>query len=183
MTEQEIKLPVPDLEQAGQKLARLGAIENKARHFEDNYLLDTSEQTLQKNKTALRVRMVANKAILTFKGQPDTSAGIKSREEIECELSQPDHLLRIFSRIGFAPVFRYQKYRTVYEIRGVSLQFCLDETPIGNYLELEGEPDEIHKYARQLGYSPADYITLSYAALYFQWTAEKNVQPSEMVFG
>jgi adenylate cyclase class 2 len=182
MTEQEIKLPVADLEEARLKLAGTGAIENEPRHFEDNYLLDTSEQTLRKTKTALRVRMVADKGILTFKGQPDTSAGIKSREEIECELTEPDNLLKIFSRLGFAPVFRYQKYRTVYGIQGVPLQICLDETPIGNYFELEGEPEQIHEYARRLGYRPADYVTQSYAALYFEWAAEKKVQPSEMVF-
>lgn len=182
MNEQEIKLRVRDLNEMREKLHKLGAIVHKARHFEENSLLDTSDQSLRKNRNALRVRIVHNKGLLTFKGPADTSAGIKSREEIECPVSDSQKLLQILARLGYAPIFRYEKYRTVYHITGVKMDFCLDETPIGNFLELEGEPAGIHDFAGKLGYTTEDYITLSYAALYFQWAAENGIQPAHMVF-
>ena len=44
----------------------------------------------------------------------------------------------------------------------------LDETPIGDFLELEGERRAIDRSARLLGYGPADYIARSYGALYME---------------
>ena len=59
----------------------------------------------------------------------------------------------------------------------------LDETPIGDFLELEGPPRWIARAARALGRSPADYITASYGSLYLQHCQAKGVKPSHMVFG
>ena len=42
----------------------------------------------------------------------------------------------------------------------------MDETPIGVYLELEGEGAWIDKVALQMGFSPAEYILKSYGTLY-----------------
>jgi adenylate cyclase class 2 len=43
----------------------------------------------------------------------------------------------------------------------------LDETPVGTYLEIEGPLETIHRAARALGRGPEDYLTDSYAALFF----------------
>jgi len=40
----------------------------------------------------------------------------------------------------------------------------VDETPIGNYAELEGSAEWIDRAAARLGIARAQYITLSYAA-------------------
>ena len=78
-------------------------------------------------------------------------------------------LYQILERLGLVLVFRYQKYRSVFE-KGASRKpktvLSLDETPIGNYLEIEGSKEEIEKIASQLGYSQKDFITESYLGLY-----------------
>jgi adenylate cyclase class 2 len=182
MKETEIKLPIPDLSAAQQRLSKLSAVIRKPRHFEDNLLFDTPGRMLRAGRKLLRVRIVNGVGVLTFKGQPDTFSGIKVREEIETDVSNPDDLIEVLRRLDFEVVFRYQKYRTIFEIPGVPLHFCLDETPIGNYLELEGEPAQIHVYAERLGYTPQDYITASYAGVYLRWCKENGAQPGDMIF-
>ena len=58
----------------------------------------------------------------------------------------------------------------------------LDETPIGNFIELEGPRRWIDKVARQFGYTRADYITASYAVLYFEHCRKRGIRPTHMVF-
>jgi len=178
----EIKLPVSDLQNAVRQIESMGARVVKERHFENNILFDTSTRSLQQNRMVLRVRTVGGKGILTMKGKPDTSRGVKEREEIECELENPQNLIAILSRLEFEPVFQYQKYRTVYRIEGVTMDICVDETPIGNFIELEGDVETIHEYAERLGYDWNNRITDSYVSLYFQWCREKGVTPGNMTF-
>jgi adenylate cyclase class 2 len=59
----------------------------------------------------------------------------------------------------------------------------LDQTPIGDFLELEGSPAWIDRTACALGYSPDDYITASYGALYLARCQARGVEPGHMVFG
>ena len=42
----------------------------------------------------------------------------------------------------------------------------IDETPIGTFLEIEGDAAGITAAAEALGFAPADYLTGSYAALF-----------------
>jgi adenylate cyclase class 2 len=42
----------------------------------------------------------------------------------------------------------------------------LDETPIGNFLEIEGDPAGIDAAAARLGFARSDYITDSYHRLF-----------------
>ena len=43
----------------------------------------------------------------------------------------------------------------------------MDETPIGIFLEIEGDAEGIHAVAAELGFSPSDYVTESYVGLFF----------------
>ena len=71
--------------------------------------------------------------------------------------------------MGLRPCFRYEKYRSTYRLPGLpGLIVEVDETPIGDFLELEGSPMEIDCGAALLGFSPADYITKSYGALFVE---------------
>ncbi len=75
--------------------------------------------------------------------------------------------------------FRYEKHRTVYGRRGSayasgSRQLAYDETPVGNYIELEGPKCWIDEIARQLGYQHEDYITVGYPTLYSMRRSENG---------
>ena len=65
---------------------------------------------------------------------------------------------------------------------GLGSVVMLDQTPIGDFLELEGAPRWIDRTARTLGFSSADYITASYGRLYLDYCVENGVEPGNMVF-
>jgi adenylate cyclase class 2 len=183
--ETEIKLPIENVDSAIESLRGLGAKIVKSRHFEDNLIFDNVTRFLRSHGMLLRLRIIdASKieGILTFKGEPQISDGVKQREEIEVEINGTQNLIRILSTLGFTPGFRYQKYRTIFRIDGINLDFCIDETPIGNYFELEGDIDRIHEFAGRLGFYRKQYIPDSYASLYFRWCKEKGITPSAMTF-
>jgi adenylate cyclase, class 2 len=126
-------------------------------------LLDTAEGRLQAAGTTLRVRADGARAFLTFKG-PVLPGPFKARQEIETEADNADALLALLAALGYTPAFRYEKYREEYATDGAVV--AIDETPIGTFVELEGEPAAIHGLAARLGFGTADYLTASYRALF-----------------
>jgi adenylate cyclase class 2 len=162
--ESEIKLRVGRLDEARAALARLGAAEVRARHLEDNVLFDDAASSLAAAGCLLRVRRAEADGVLTWKGPRRDREGVKTRREVETTVGDPDALRAILEALGFRPVFRYQKYREVYRWKDVEI--VLDETPIGSFLEIEGELAGIHAAAAALGYAPRDYIRDSYGALF-----------------
>jgi adenylate cyclase class 2 len=179
--EVEIKLPVVSLEAIRRVLRRVGFRVARRRVFETNTVFDTPELALRRAGSLLRVRETGGAGLLTFKG-PAEPGRHKVRQELESGLETPAAAARIFERIGFTPVFRYEKYRTEFARAGSSGRAMLDETPIGNFLELEGPPRWIDRTARQLGFGEADYITASYGALYLEECRRRRIAPGDMVF-
>jgi adenylate cyclase class 2 len=178
----EIKLRLREkLGQIRRTLTNLGFRVAKRRVFESNILFDNSKRTLRKHGKLVRVRRVGHHGLLTYKG-PSQPSKYKKREEVEVELVDGANIEGIFAHIGYHPVFRYEKFRTEYSKPPASGKVLLDETPIGNFLELEGMPRWIDATARLLGFSSADYINRSYGYLYLAYCRERRIAPKDMVF-
>ncbi len=163
--ETEIKLRVADLDGVRRALRGMGATLSRERHFEDNVLFDDAAQSLRGRGTVLRLRRTPGSGVLTFKGPREMAAGVKSREERETTVEDPAALETILRRLGYRPVFRYQKYRESWTHLGQEIE--LDETPIGCFLEIEGDREGIDAVAAALGFSPKDYLSESYVGLFF----------------
>lgn len=179
--EVEIKLRLDDLEAARRLLRRAGFRVRRRRVFESNLVFDTPELALRRAGKLLRLRVAGGRKLLTYKG-PAQPGRHKRREEIELDVSDPQALALIFERLGLRAVFRYEKYRTELARPGEPGLITLDETPIGNFLELEGPPEWIDSTARELGFTAADYITASYGRLFADYAARQAGAPSDMVF-
>jgi len=180
--ETEIKLAVESTPAARRLLRAAGFTVSRRRVFESNVIFDTPQLTLCRADTLLRVRNAGGLSTITYKGRPAV-ARYKSREELELEIADAGTMGAIIERLGLDPVFRYEKYRTEYRQRRGAGMAMLDETPVGVYLELEGEPRWIDRTARQLGFGERDYIVRSYARLYLEWCRRKRIKPEDMVFG
>jgi predicted adenylyl cyclase CyaB len=163
MLEIEVKIRVKDLEAFRQSLLTSGARIEKDRYTEKNTLYDFSSQALYRRRSALRLRTAGRKTFLAFKGAPHKSRRFKVRDEFETEVKNEKQTQKILHALGLSPVFSYQKSRTVY--RKGRLKICLDETAAGNFCELEGERNEIIKFAKTLGFARADLIKLDYVQL------------------
>jgi adenylate cyclase class 2 len=179
--ETEIKLPLNDAETGQSLLERAGFRVTRARVFETNIVLDSPDDRMRRNGMLLRLRESGGAAVLTYKGSSVPSRH-KVREEIEVGVSSAADVRALFQRLGYSAAWRYDKFRTEFRREGAQGHACLDETPIGVFLELEGAPDWIDATARELGFSERDYILRSYAALYFARRREAGLEAGDMVF-
>ena len=180
--EVEIKLPLPEnLTPVRRTIRELGFGVSKKRVHEMNVVFDTPDCSLRREGKLLRIRQVAARSILTFKGPPKPGRH-KNREELEIEVPDRTTFEKILSRLGYLPTFRYEKFRTEFEQTGESGVVTLDETPIGNFLELEGPARWIDRTAKALDFSSRNYITKSYGSLYQEYCAARGLPPTHMLF-
>lgn len=156
------------------------------RHFEDNWLLDLADQSLFKKGAALRVRSVEGRGWVTYKGLVSESADsiLKVREEIETETSEPERMIELFERLGFRRAFRYQKYRTTYTtlLEGEEVEVTFDETPMGNFIEIEGNETQVLFILKRAGFSAEEIIRESYPELQASRCREAGIPLEDLVF-
>jgi adenylate cyclase, class 2 len=180
--EREIKLKFESADAARQALVGIGAAPLRARRLQDDRLLDDASASLTGRGCALRLRQDGTDAHLTFKG-PILPGIMKTREELETAVTDGDILLRLLGELGFTPRFRYQKYREEFRIPDLdSLVVALDETPVGVYVELEGQEADIEAAATRLGRAPADYVRASYRTLFLEYRQAHHVAAADMLF-
>ena len=181
--ETEIKFRVADVRELGKRLGEAGFREQTPRTFESNVLYDTPDRKMRARTEILRIRNYGGKWTLTHKRLPDVGPGEdahKHRVETETEVSDGDALAEVFRSIGLAPAFRYEKWRS--EWSDGEGHCVVDETPIGNFAELEGSPEWIDRTAASLGVDRSEYLTLSYGRLFEQWCAEHGSSARDLTF-
>jgi adenylate cyclase class 2 len=179
-TEVEIKLAFPSPENAIQEIEAIGASPVRDREFEDNRVYDLPDGTLRQSRRLLRLRESGGRAMVTFKSRVPGKQRHKVRIEHETPVGDAEQLDLILCGLGYASIYRYQKYRTVYRLDGVEIS--VDETPIGCYVEIEGEPDEIDRVATRLGFGENDYIRESYRDLHRAHAAARGISMGDLVF-
>ncbi len=181
LLETEIKLALDGVSQGRRLLRRAGFRVSRRRVHERNTVFDTPDGTLRSRGQLLRLREAGSLVTLTFKERATTSKH-KSRVEFETAVGDPETVRAILGALGLEPVFWYEKFRTEYAVEGSKGLATLDETPIGVFLELEGEPSWIDQSAAAMGFQQSSYITDSYAALYRVFSSARGGDPAMMAF-
>jgi adenylate cyclase class 2 len=177
--EVEIKFHIHHMLALAGALKRAGFKRISRSSHEMNSLYDLPGQKLRRRGELLRLRKYGETWVLTHKAK-GKSARHKVRVELETRVENGDQMDAILRALGFAPTFRYEKYRA--EWSDGTGHVVLDETPIGNFGEIEGPSRWIDRTARALGITPAHYITQSYAELFFTWKRATRSTATEMTF-
>ena len=175
----EIKFVVPDLKTLEQQLTTLGFRCVTPATHEVNTLYDLPGQKLRRKGELLRLRKYGEQWRLTHKAKARPGR-YKSRTELETGVSDGDEMHRILVALSYQPVFVYEKFRS--EWSDGQGHVVLDHTPIGDVAEIEGKPRWIDRTARALGVSTEQYITLSYAELFFAWKRKYKRKAMNMTF-
>jgi adenylate cyclase class 2 len=181
--ETEIKFRVANVGELAQTLRYAGFREQTPRAFESNVLYDTPDRRMRARTEILRIRNYAGKWTVTHKRLPDAGPGEdahKHRVETETEVGDGGVLAQIFQSMGLTAAFRYEKWRS--EWSDGEGHCVIDETPIGDFAELEGSPEWIDRTAARLGVERSAYLTLSYGRLFEQWRAENHSDAADLTF-
>lgn len=177
--EVEIKFSVDNPARLKRKLRAAGFRLITPRTHEMNTLYDSPGEPLRRRGELLRIRKYGDNWKVTHKSKGKTGRH-KSRVEIETGVEDGTRLATIFTALGLRPIFSYEKFRAEWaDGKGLVV---VDETPIGNFAEIEGKPQWIEKTARTLSVEPAKYITANYATLFQQWKMKTRSRAQNMTF-
>jgi len=192
--ETEIKFRVVDVPGLTRRLQEAGFRLQTPRAFESNVLYDTPDRQMRARTEILRIRSYAGRWTVTHKrvlnpeipgDRPllqslDSEDRHKHRIETETEVSDGNALVTIFLSLGLVAAFRYEKWRT--EWTDGEGHCVVDETPIGDYAELEGPSEWIDRTAVKLGVELVDYLTLSYGRLFDVWREQHHSSAEDLTF-
>jgi len=177
--EREVKLRFASPGAARTAILATEATPLKPRRLQDDRLLDTSDGQLRERRCVLRVRREGDTSVITFKG-PTQPSRMKLRPEIETAVGDATRVLDILAELGFVAWFRYQKYREEFSAPGVVV--ALDETPVGTFVEVEGDERSIDRMASRLGRTSDDYLVKSYFVIFNEWRQQTGSNATDMVF-
>jgi adenylate cyclase, class 2 len=180
----EIKFRVADLRALNRKLRAAGFRLVTPRTHELNTLYDLPGEILRQRKQLLRIRKYGRTWTLTHKSGT-TRGRHSSRIELETGVADGKKLDLILRALGYAPTFRYEKFRAEWVDKKMpdgKGHVVVDETPIGNFCEIEGPSRWIDATAKKLRVRPDDYITKNYATLFADWKQEIKSPAEEMTF-
>jgi len=166
-TEKEIKILVHDIPSVLKKIRFV------SKYVRTAYVRDMIFGR-KKDDKKIRLRVEDNFEYrlvnATHKYKYAIEQGIK--KEIEETLyhghSVEDAMAMISSQGNFAEENSYEKIRTLF-LNPQDTEITLDIYPYGAIIEIEGEEDDIHKTAKELGFSEKEYNQQSADDLYLDW--------------
>ncbi len=175
----EIKFRIADQAALTRALKYAGFEQVTPSTSEMNTLYDLPAGELRKRGELLRLRNYGERWTLTHKAK-GRAGRHKSRVELETRVENGRKTGSILQALGFVPTFCYEKNRA--EWSDGKGHVVVDETPIGWFGEIEGPARWIDRTAGALGIAPGDYITQTYAELFFAWKRKNRSPVMEMTF-
>jgi adenylate cyclase class 2 len=175
----EVKFFLADVEAARQRLQQTGA-RSQGRFFEYNVCFENEAGDLHRGKSLLRLRK-DSETTLTYKAAPaDRDDEFKVLRELEVFVSDFDTMADILMSLGYHRAQVYEKYRETFTLG--SSHICLDSMPFGNFLEIEGEKEDIRRLARQLGMPWHRRILCNYRSMFFTIKERLNLGFDDITF-
>jgi len=176
----ELKLPSRDLDAVRRRIREQGGAAVSPLHFESNDLYDDAQGRLASSGCTLRLRRANNDTILTFKGPARFESGVKRRRELETSVADGEAAEAILAGLGLTKRFRYEKRREEWKFEDCLI--ALDQTPLGDFVEIEGDPTQIRRAVSLLELDSSEAIPYSYAKLYALRREKDPSLPPDMVF-
>lgn len=179
--ETEVKFRIGNAEEIEDRLRKLHA-KLVRTGLERNIRYDTTDRKLARSKELLRLRSYAGEADITHKRRAQAAVrGFKTREETIVAIDSFESGRLLLERLGYEKSWIYEKKRQIWELGTVEV--LIDELPlIGNFLEIEGEPEEIRKAAERLGLDMRKALTTSYADEYEEFIKKNRLPREDLVF-
>ena len=182
----EAKIKVENFDDVRARLQKAGAGDG-TDHFETNTFFDTEDHSLLAADKGLRLRLTrdeqsgAEQHIVTYKG-PRRPGPLKSREEVEVSVNDPEQATRLFEQLGFKKLLSFEKRRQSWNLDGCKVE--LDTVPhLGTFVEIEGAGEQaVMKVRQTLGLSDRPLVKTSYVALLTGHLQERGLPRRDVRF-
>lgn len=182
----EAKMAVPSLEPVRARLVECGAA-RLGDFLEVNTFFDTEGRSLLAADEGLRLRLNRNAGtgeqenIITYKG-PRQAGAVKSREEIELTVTEPENAAALFERLGYLRVLSFEKRRQSWKLADCKVE--LDELPhLGSFVEVEGPAEaSVLQVRRVLGLDDHPIVKPSYIAMLVDYLKERGDSRRSVTF-
>ncbi len=86
----------------------------------------------------------------------------------------------LFNRLGYQPQMVYEKYRETYHLG--TAEIVLDEMPYGDFIEIEGDTEDIKRVAEKMGLDWNGRLLTNYLALMRQLKQHHNLPFTDLTF-
>jgi predicted adenylyl cyclase CyaB len=184
--EVEAKVRVTDHHDLVERLEGLAA-KLVARMLETNIFVDSPRKHLHTSDRGLRVRQTVyeddqpDRITVTFKG-PRQPGQVKSRREVEFDVSDAQAAIDMFAELGMHEVIRFEKRRRRYVLDDCTIE--LDEMPhLGCFAEIEGPDDKtVLAMREQLGLGNQPLIKSSYVAMLINHLEDHGIPLGDVKF-
>lgn len=176
-SDRQIKFADADHGQLRERLRELEAECQGSPILEDNWIFDR-DGAMETAGSNLRLRVDRRGARLSFQGPASFDGPVKICSEHETGVDEIDETRAILESLGYHVIRRYQKYREQWQLGSIAIS--LDHTPIGDFVELEG--DGCERVARRCGLDPEQAEGRNYLQLYACYLEAHPDAPADMVF-
>ena len=177
--ETEVKFYLSDIQSLHKRVSDLGA-RSRGRFFERNLRYEDRQKTFKKNKILLRLRRDDKNTLTVKSPASERGSQFKKMKELEVEVSDFDTMHNILETLGFHCEQIYEKWRETLALE--ETLFCMDSMPFGNFLEIEGQEDDIRKYALHLGLEWDNRILLNYLEIFDLIRTDMNLDFTDVTF-
>lgn len=177
----EVKYYVREHAEIRAALLQMGA-QSGGRAFENNLRFENAAQHLMCNNAMLRLRQTQGRNIVTVKQrvEHEPSHTCKVFNEYETEVADFDTALKIFEVLGYLPFQSYEKFRETLTLPDAKI--CLDETPYGNFVEIEADTAVIKQYTKKLALNWNQRIILGYLEIFNMLRLKANLPFNTLTF-
>lgn len=138
----------------------------------DNNLLNFRGQD-----KVLRLRGENNESFIAYKGPREEHNDFIVREEIEPKISSFEEGLNLVKSLGFFETAKVEKVRSYFNSNEFStLSITMDKYPfIGNYLEVEGNEDEVYSFIKKYNLNLNDSVKKNCSESFLEYCDKNNL--------
>ena len=142
------------------------------RVYQKTVMFDNAEGLMQKTNGRIRLRKTDNKISISYKLPLSTKT---AKKEIEWETTIDSWQVgeELLKAMGFHQTTAYEKYRTSFIYDGATVE--IDEYPFSNFVEIEGDEENIKKIALKLGFDLTKSLTNACDTLFAEWRLQKGL--------
>jgi adenylate cyclase class 2 len=122
-----------------------------------------------------------NTLTVKIKGQDSEKMKYFKRTELETEISDIEAVINMMLCFGYTKRISWEKKRMSF-VPKKDFEICLDETPMGYFLEIEAEEKKIEEVIRKLGLEHLERSKKAYLGLWADYREGKNIDCEDMLF-